>query len=115
MWFFGGEVVVDCWLKAGELMVRIRARKTCHFFRIYFLRDSHFGNSVLKTAHKIGGVDDTTELTVISQFGRSSASTPNPSAPPAAAARASSLGPAEDIGQVFTGFQKYLYLHQAGI
>jgi type I restriction enzyme R subunit len=25
------------------------------------------------------------------------------------------LGPAEDIGQVFTGFQKYLYPHQAGV
>ena len=24
------------------------------------------------------------------------------------------LGPAEDIGQVFIGFQKYLYQHQAG-
>jgi len=24
------------------------------------------------------------------------------------------LGPAEDIGQVFTGFQKYLYQHRAG-
>jgi hypothetical protein len=28
----GGEVVVD----SGKLMVRIWARKTCHFFRIYF-------------------------------------------------------------------------------
>jgi type I restriction enzyme R subunit len=25
------------------------------------------------------------------------------------------LGPAEDIGQIFTGFQKYLYQHQAGV
>jgi DNA gyrase/topoisomerase IV subunit A len=37
--------------------------------------DSHFGNSVLKTARKIGKVtinlvDDTTELMVISQFGK---------------------------------------------
>jgi hypothetical protein len=61
-----------------------------------FLRDSHFGNSVLKTARKIGKVtginlvDETSELMVIGKFGRSSASTPNPSAPPAAAPRASS-------------------------
>jgi DNA gyrase subunit A len=40
-----------------------------------FLRDSHFGNSVLKTARKIGEVtginlvDETSELMVISQFG----------------------------------------------
>jgi DNA gyrase subunit A len=63
-------------VKAGKLMVRIRARKTCHFFRIYFLRDSHFGNSVLKTARKIckvtgiNLVDETGELMVISQFGK---------------------------------------------
>jgi type I restriction enzyme, R subunit len=25
------------------------------------------------------------------------------------------LGRAEEIGQVFTGFQKYLYQHQAGV
>ena len=41
-----------------------------------FLRDSHFGNSVLKTARKIGKVtginlvDETSELMVISQFGK---------------------------------------------
>src|ERR1700734_3363255 len=41
-----------------------------------FLRDSHFGNSVLKTARKIGEVtginlvDKTSELMVISQFGK---------------------------------------------
>jgi hypothetical protein len=41
-----------------------------------FLRDSHFGNSVLMTTAKIGKVtgislvDETSELTVISQFGK---------------------------------------------
>jgi DNA gyrase subunit A len=41
-----------------------------------FLRDSHFGNSVLKTARKIGEVtginlvDEASELMVISQFGK---------------------------------------------
>jgi DNA gyrase subunit A len=41
-----------------------------------FLRDSHFGNSGLKTARKIGKVtginlvDETCELMVISQFGK---------------------------------------------
>ena len=41
-----------------------------------FLRDSHFGNSVLNTARKIGKVtginlvDETSELMVISQFGK---------------------------------------------
>ncbi len=40
------------------------------------MRDSHFGNSVLKTARKIGKVtginlvDETSELMVISQFGK---------------------------------------------
>jgi hypothetical protein len=31
-------------VKAGTLTVIFPARKTRHFFRIYFLRDSHFGN-----------------------------------------------------------------------
>jgi hypothetical protein len=34
-------------------MVRIRARKTRHFFRIYFRGDSHFGNSVVGTARRV--------------------------------------------------------------
>jgi hypothetical protein len=33
-------------VKAGKLTVGFRARKICHVLRIYFLRDSHFGNLV---------------------------------------------------------------------
>jgi hypothetical protein len=50
--------------------------KNMPLFPDLFLRDSHFGNSVLKTGRKIGKVtginlvDENSEFMVISQFGK---------------------------------------------
>ena len=41
-------------MKTGELMVGFSGSKNMPLFPDLFLRDSHFGNSVLKTARKIG-------------------------------------------------------------
>jgi hypothetical protein len=71
--------VVKLWWIAGGswwVMVRIRGSKNMPLFPDLFLRDSHFGNSVLKTARKIGKVtginlvDEISELNVTSQFGK---------------------------------------------
>jgi hypothetical protein len=74
-----GVFVVNLWWIAGESWYadgQFLGLKNMPLFPDLFLRDSHFGNSVLKTARKIGKVtginlvDETSELMVISQFGK---------------------------------------------
>jgi hypothetical protein len=72
-----GVLVVKLWRIAGESWEvdgQDSGSKNMPLFPDLFLRDSHFGNSALKTARKIGKVtginlvDETSELMVISQF-----------------------------------------------
>jgi hypothetical protein len=89
--------MVKLWWIAGkswEVDGQFSGSKNMPLLLDLFLRDSHFGNSVLKTARKIGKVtainlvDDTSELMVISHFGKIIRIDTSPSAPPAAAPRA---------------------------
>jgi hypothetical protein len=74
-----GVLVVKLWWIAGEsweIDGQDSGSKNMPLFPDLFLTDSHFGNSVLKIARKIGKVtginlvDETSELMVISQFGK---------------------------------------------
>jgi hypothetical protein len=74
-----GFLVVKLWWIAGESWEvdgQFSGSKNMPLLPDLFLRDSHFGNSVLKTARKIGKVtginlvDEASELMVISQFGK---------------------------------------------
>jgi hypothetical protein len=91
-WVVGrGFLVVKLWWIACERWSvdgQDSGSKNMPLFPDLFLRDSHFGNSVLKTARTIGEVsginlvDDTGEFMVISPFDKIICSTPNPSVPP---------------------------------